>query len=693
MRASLGRGSFVSLAGIEGLLKDLAGQQVEPISRRTLKRAREEDVASHGCILKSLDIVVDGKAQKVQYLDPKAFLQAAVKNSRGFAEMLGQLQTGQSFASPLSWCLYIDEVTPGNALRPRQNRKVFVAYWSCLEWTTRVLQSEEAWFPLMVVLSTVVKAIGGVNVLWKYVMQQVLCEMQAGVVVELPVGARMLFFQMKCFICDEVALKQSLETKGATGTICCPCCQNVLDMKSTLLLHDESGELVSSTCTDYSKFRLHTPESMAAAAGYVARASRHATAAELKRLEQSMGINHHAAGVLLDAELGPLFFGSIMFDWMHILFVTGIVNIQCGLTLGILHGAGWSTERVNVFLNAFRLPQRIQKGGFQDVLTKRNTIAEPVRGSASELLTLVPLLRFYIEKRVLPGADEQLRRQLRPFLLLAALVHTFRSLATRAVDARHLAASVRQYLDEFLAVHGHSDWVPKFHALMHLAPQYLHHGSLLSCFCHERKHKVVKRFTNQLCNWTCGFEKTILQELIASQLKSMKDWTPQSYTKVRLMEPTKKAPVQLERQVSQALGCSGPFVASLEALHGGGYPVHRGDLVVVAAQHGEESIGKADLHRCRPDLDGCLLLAPGCSGCFPRDCWKHRKSSGAYEPHPADGGLLLAGRTSHSCQRHLTVCEARKRYGSLHGAKPAKRSLRSEVVKRQLLQLAHSRIP
>ena len=75
---------------------------------------------------------------------------------------------------------------------------------------------------------------------------------------------------------------------------------------STLLLNDESGVLVSSTCTDYAKFRR-----------YVARTSRHATAAKLKRLEPSMGINHHAAGVLLDAELGPLFFGSMMFDWMH----------------------------------------------------------------------------------------------------------------------------------------------------------------------------------------------------------------------------------------------------------------------------------------------------------------------------------------------------------------------------------------
>ena len=90
-------------------------------------------------------------------------------------------------------------------------------------------------------------------------------------------------------------------------------------------------------------------------------------------------------------------------------------------------------------------------------------------------------------------------------------------------------------------------------------------------------------------------KKTILQDLIASQLKSMKDWTPQNYTKVRLLDPTKKAPVQLERQVTEALGCPGPFVVSLETLHGGGYPVHRADFVVVSA-NGDERLGQADLH-------------------------------------------------------------------------------------------------
>ena len=66
-----------------------------PVSTSTLKRARE-DVARHGDILRSMDIVVDDKTPQVPYLDPKAFLQAAVRCSKRVADLVSctSLQNG-----------------------------------------------------------------------------------------------------------------------------------------------------------------------------------------------------------------------------------------------------------------------------------------------------------------------------------------------------------------------------------------------------------------------------------------------------------------------------------------------------------------------------------------------------------------------------------------------------------------------
>ena len=153
-------------------------------------------------------------------------------------------------------------------------------------------------------------------------------------------------------------------------TICGPSCQNVLDSPCS--------------CTT----RVHGSSSRLRGQGQSACNCRRAEATRAEHRQQSPC---GWCATVLDAELEALLFGGMTFDWMHILFVTAIVGIQCGLTSGLLHGAGWHTDRVNSFLNTFRLPARIQKGGFQDVLTKRGTVAEPVRRSASELLTLAAL--------------------------------------------------------------------------------------------------------------------------------------------------------------------------------------------------------------------------------------------------------------------------------------------------------------
>ena len=52
---------------------------------------------------------------------------------------------------------------------------------------------------------------------------------------------------------------------------------------------------------------------------------------------------------------------------------------------------------------------------------------------------------------------------------------------------------------------------------MHFAGHLSKLGSLPSCFCHERKHKTVKRFLQAVTN-TAAYEKSVLQETVAQDL-------------------------------------------------------------------------------------------------------------------------------------------------------------------------------
>ena len=62
---------------------------------------------------------------------------------------------------------------------------------------------------------------------------------------------------------------------------------------------------------------------------------------------------------------------------------------------------------------------------------------------------------------------------------------------------------------------------PKFHWLVHL-PQYLQRwGVLLSCFVHERRHRILKRYADNTQN-TRTYERTLLSEATSHHLASLK---------------------------------------------------------------------------------------------------------------------------------------------------------------------------
>ena len=56
--------------------------------------------------------------------------------------------------------MYIDDITPGNPLRPDNKRKITAVYASCIE-LGNFLRLEEAWLALGVIRTNVVKEVKG----------------------------------------------------------------------------------------------------------------------------------------------------------------------------------------------------------------------------------------------------------------------------------------------------------------------------------------------------------------------------------------------------------------------------------------------------------------------------------------------------------------------------------------------------
>ena len=79
------------------------------------------------------------------------------------------------------------------------------------------------------------------------------------------------------------------------------------------------------------------------------------------------------------------------------------------------------------------------------------------------------------------------------------------------VSPDQLQRSVHRFLDRYCEAIGADHMTPKFHWLLHF-PFYLRHfGTLVSCYVHERKHRMLKRYCNDIRNTTV-FEHSVLAE-------------------------------------------------------------------------------------------------------------------------------------------------------------------------------------
>ena len=159
------RKSFVSQSALSEILKALPSEDdvdgtTPGLSRPSLKRARDKATnvetpygSLRGCINDT--VVESGKQVTIFYTDPAACLWEACNRCQGFASYLNQCREQRpcSPTSPYDIVLYCDEVSPGNQLKPSNDRKLQVIYWSLKQLGGMALSKEDSWFVLAVVRS------------------------------------------------------------------------------------------------------------------------------------------------------------------------------------------------------------------------------------------------------------------------------------------------------------------------------------------------------------------------------------------------------------------------------------------------------------------------------------------------------------------------------------------------------------
>ena len=269
-----------------------------------------------------------------------------------------------------------------------------------------------------------------------------------------------------------------------------------------------------------------------------------------------------------------------MFDWFHIYFVHGIVNNKIGLLYGGLRDAIFHETRINEFLQDFSWPAQTGGSSPKQILeASGDKKTSPLKAAASELMNFLPVLRLFLLRFVYGRIDAATMLMSRSFFLLVEVTELLQKVARGGcVTASKLRAAIEAHLRCHLQAYAGSAWVPKCHMALHL-PEYMSRfGTLVSCFVHERKHKVIKRFASQKADTQRGFEESLLRDVLAVQLKAMDQQVPSPEAGLLKKTP---APRKLKNLIHEITGAINETVYHAPcAVHGGGFECSRGDVVV-----------------------------------------------------------------------------------------------------------------
>ena len=543
---------MLSLRGVNacGVVKILEMLEGVAVTREYVSKSLAEDASR---VLTTLHLPLQaGGAFSWDVALPQQLLPHLFAKCEGFRAVFARSLTLApcSFGRPWRLVLYHDEITPGNPLRPDNRRKIVAFYISFLELGSSFLRTEDAWLLLGTLRSSVVKnVLGGISNVTRRLLRALFLGPQGlrdgGIMLG---DAQGLFFATFCrLLSDEAAGKAVWCVKGASGLRPCIDCENVVACRENSVVDfDDSGYLVDITCSDRTRFdpmsdqdllRSHDLLSALKAAGV--------TRAEFERVEKGAGMTFNADGLLADAELRALAPPSTYArDPMHTMLANGVANVEIYAFLRAVAGAfpNFSYKTVQQFAEAdWTWPKSRQKPNiasvFNEIREKASLKDQSFKAGAAEVLTILPLLRRFVEVAVAPTG--QLHKEVASFLCMCRVVDLMQAVKRDCSESnvRLLNAEVDSAFRLHVEAYGCGLVKPKHHYMLHLTKQAESDGIYLDCFVHERKHQVIKHSAEHIKN-TRVFERTVLIGSLNACAEHLCTCVPSG-----LVEPSQDCPV------------------------------------------------------------------------------------------------------------------------------------------------------
>ena len=473
--------------------------------------------------------------REMTVVNPLAFLHIAFNNGGGFFDFMKSAFVSEPSTPIKPWrlCLYADEVVPGNQLAANNSRKVWVLYFSFLECHPH-LSNENAWWPIVAEPSATLKQVSaGISQVFAQVIKLFFCgsfDLRVGIQLTGPEGSNCvmrLCAALSMILQDGGAHKLVWGCKGDGGTRLCMLCKNLIAEESGAVDADGTNILVCSLIHEQ-QLQFATDADIRRTidrlAGFKATDSKQ----DFQLRQQAFGFTLQEHGILNDPELKGIVNPASQYchDWMHCIFASGVFNIVVFLCFSAIKQVRTNVwEVLHDFVAAFIWPRSANfKPSVRDHLSaarlKAHIKAKQFKCPASDGLSLLGVMCYFIQVVAMriPGVDKCACDAL---TALSDLVDALAAVPLGVVTPDYLRERIRS----LLAICDTAKWkpyfIPKFHWLIHLSHALQRWNVLPTCWVHERKHRMVKRYGEDIFN-TKTYSFSVLSETISHQLVAVR---------------------------------------------------------------------------------------------------------------------------------------------------------------------------
>ena len=497
------------------LNKVSAAENIQRFARKRLyAEALEENI--HGTVMKEHVLTYNGFNIGIEAVDVRAHFQSLTSDCPHFARFLKRHLHDKG-----TNCLYMDGVTPGNALRPDCGRKYHAVYWTILELPEWWRLRSKNWFTFAYVSEKPLKDSGcpeSVVLAWVFRNLYIKSEIHTlGLFYYCQGVKEHLILEHGSYLADGLAIYAAGSLKGGTARKPCFClnCRGRAD--PSVFVGDPY--YVHFKCSDYDRFVKCDCTTYNAMCDEIKQM--HQTIpfnkTETEETERAYGIKYEAGGLAFDPEAREVarIPERVFFDWQHTCCSSGGVGqYHCNLFVMAIVDAGLATlEELDLFGASIKMPESqtgLSKSFFSDRIVWKH--GAHFKGFAGDTLACVTVLGLYIDD-YLDGKG-----------ILEDQVDAFKSLR-RVLDLLKLGDKavprLRELRDEFKKYHALILALDGFHATvkthyMRKIPDCIDLlKRLLSCWAPERKHRAGKMIAGHTY-------KGLTKSLLAHDLHNMK---------------------------------------------------------------------------------------------------------------------------------------------------------------------------